>query len=74
MTIRTALAGALALVLGGCGGAATVTLADRVGGDSENRGDATGTAPARILQTKKFAIDQPVVLRQIGVHHAYAKG
>ena len=74
MTIRTALAGALALVLGGCGGAATVTLADRVGGDSENRGDATGTAPARILQTKKFAIDQPVVLRQIGVHHAYARG
>ena len=78
MTIRkalnAALAGALALVLNGCGGAATVTLADRVGGDSENRGDATGTAPARILQTKKFAIDQPVVLRQIGVHHAYARG
>ena len=59
------LAGALALVLNGCGGA---------GGIPGVRDDATGTVPARILQTKKFAIDQPVVLRQIGVHHAYARG
>ena len=58
------LAGALALVLNGCGGA---------GGIPGVRDDATGTVPARILQTKKFAIDQPVVLRQIGVHHAYAR-
>ena len=69
MTGRVALcavlAGALALVLNGCGGA---------GGIPGVRDDATGTVPARILQTKKFAIDQPVVLRQIGVHHAYARG
>ena len=59
------LAGALALALSGCGGG---------GGDSGVRNDGTVTAPGRILQTKKFAIDQPVVLGQIGVHHAYARG
>ena len=59
------LAGALAFVLNGCGGA---------GGIPGVRDDATATVPARILQTKKFAVDQPVVLRQIGVHHAYAMG
>ena len=59
------LAGALALVLSGCGGG---------GGDSGVRNDGTATAPARILRTKKFAIDQPVVLGQVGVHHAYARG
>ena len=59
------LAGALALVLSGCGGG---------GGGSGVRNDGTITSPARILQTKKFAIDQPVVLRQVGVHHAYARG
>ena len=60
-----ALAGALALALGGCGGG---------GGDSGIRNDGTTTSPGRILQTKKFAIDQPVVLGQVGVHHAYARG
>ena len=69
MTGRVALcavlAGALAFVLNGCGGA---------GGVPGVRDDATATTPAQILQTKKFAIDQPVVLRQIGVHHAYARG
>ena len=59
------LTGALALVLNGCGGA---------GGVPGVRDDATATTPAQILQTKKFAIDQPVVLGQIGVHHAYARG
>ena len=59
------LAGALALVLSGCGGGS---------GGSGVRSDGTGSAPSRILQTKKLAIDQPVVLRQIGVHHAYARG
>ena len=59
------LAGALAFVLNGCGGA---------GGVPGVRDDATAAVPARILQTKKFAVDQPVVLRQIGVHHAYARG
>ena len=58
------LAGALALALSGCGGG---------GGGSGVRNDGTVTASARILRTKKFAIDQPVVLGQIGVHHAYAK-
>ena len=57
------LAGALALALGGCGG-----------GGSGIRNDGSIAAPARILQTKKFAIDQPVVLGQVGVHHAYARG
>ena len=57
------LAGALALVLSGCGG-----------GGSGIRNDGGIAAPARILQTKKFAIDQPVVLGQVGVHHAYARG
>ena len=59
------LAGALALALNGCGGG---------GGDSGVRTDGTATTPARILRTKKFAIDQPVVLGQVGVHHAYARG
>ena len=57
------LAGALAL--GGCGGGS---------GGSGVRNDGTGSAPSRILQTKKLAIDQPVVLSQVGVHHAYARG
>ena len=64
-TCCAVLAGALALALSGCGGG---------GGDSGVRNDGTVTAPGRILQTKKFAIDQPVVLGQIGVHHAYARG
>ena len=58
------LAGALALVVSGCGG----------GGGSGVRKDGAITSPARILQTKKLAIDQPVVLGQVGVHHAYARG
>ena len=55
----------------------TGARAERVrgsGGVPGVRDDATATTPAQILQTKKFAIDQPVVLGQIGVHHAYARG
>ena len=72
--LAAALAGALALALNGCAGVATVALAERLGDQSDNSGDATGARPAQILRTQKFATDQPVVLEQIGVHYAYALG
>jgi len=71
---HAALAGALALALNGCAGVATVTIAERVGDDSVSRADITRKNAAQILKTDKFTIDQPLVLRQIGVHHAHAMG
>ena len=71
---HAALAGALALMLSGCAGVATVAVAERVGDEFASRTDTTGKVAAQILKTDKFATDQPVVLRQIGVHHAHAMG
>ena len=71
---HAALAGALALVLSGCTGVATVAVAERVEVEFASRTGTTGKDAAQILKTDKFATDQPVVLQQIGVHHAHAMG